>query len=146
MRIRAFVATDLCARESEARLLVVRVTKHAKSPADRLLMVGEDLAKREVRSDVHVGRGDETVFEVVHAFDVKTRAALIGIRLGGCWSKDAILHGVEAGVEIRTRVGARAQVAAEAKSALRVDVAAEREVGERPSVDSKRSTSERLRA
>src|SRR5690349_10507235 len=45
------------------------------------------------------------------------------------WSKDAILDGVETGVEKRARVRARAQVAAEAEAARCVEVAAKREVG-----------------
>ena len=94
-----------------------------------LNVVGEDLPKRQVRSDVHVSRRDETVLEIVNAFDVEARPALIGILRRCFWSKDAILDGVEPGDEIRTRVGARAEVAAEAEASLRVDVAAEREVG-----------------
>ena len=65
----------------------------------------------------------------MHAVNVETRTALVRMRRIFRWSKDAILHRVEAGIEIRARVGARSQIAAEAESALRVDVAAKSEIG-----------------
>jgi len=37
------------------------------------------LAKGEARSDVHIGGGRETVFEVVHAFDVEIERGALGI-------------------------------------------------------------------
>src|SRR5689334_12119478 len=116
----------------EAVLVVVLVDENLRRlfRRDRLLnVIGEHLAKREVRSDVHVSGGGETVFEVVHALDVETRTALVRMRGVFMWSKDAILDGVETGVEKRARVRARAQVAADAEAARSVDVAAKGEIG-----------------
>ena len=134
IRIRAFVKRrHLRAREKvKAVLVVILVDENLRSLFRRdclLNVVGEHLPEREVRSDVDVGDGDETVFEIVHAVDVKTRAALIRMSCVSGWSKDSILDGIESEVEIRARVGARAQVAAKSESARSVDVAAESEIG-----------------
>src|SRR5262249_6875401 len=101
------------------------------------------------RSDVNVGNCDKAVFEVVHAIDVKTRSALIGMSRIGRRSKDSILDGVEADVEIRARVGARAQVGAESESSLSVDIATKGEVGgaaERLIVSGRKASALRARA
>ena len=69
--------------EVEAVFVVVLVYKNLRRLFRRdclLNVVGENLAKGEIRSDVHIGRGDETVFEIVNAVDVKTRTTLIGMR------------------------------------------------------------------
>src|SRR6185503_3653706 len=82
----------------EAVFVVVLVYKDLRCFFRRnglLNVVGEDLTKSQVRRDVHVGSGDETVLEVVNAVNVETRSALIGIRGRSFWSKDAILDGVE---------------------------------------------------
>ena len=50
----------------------------------------------------------------------------------GLVPEDAILDGVEAEVEIGARVGARAQVCAEAYAALREDVVAEGDISRAP--------------
>ena len=96
---------DLRARQKvEAVFVVVLVYKDLRRffRRDGLLnVVGEDLTKSEVRRDVHISRGDETVFEVVNAVNVETRSALIRIRSRCFWSKDAILDRIETGVEIR---------------------------------------------
>ncbi len=71
----------LRAREKvKAVLVVILVYENLRSlfRRDRLLnVVGEHLPEREIRSDVDVGYGDEAVFEIVHAVDVKTRTTLI---------------------------------------------------------------------
>src|SRR6185295_2618038 len=118
--------------EVEAVLVVVLIYENLRRlfRRDRLLnVVGEHLPEREVRRDVHVSHSNETVFEIVYAVNVKTRAALIGMRGIGGWSKHSIFDGVETDVEIRARVGACAQIGAEAESALGVDVVAKRDVG-----------------
>src|SRR6185436_12277072 len=63
---------------------------------DRLLnVVREHLPKGEIRSDVDVGDGDETVFEIMDTVDIETRAALIGMSRVSRWSKGAIFDCVE---------------------------------------------------
>src|SRR6185295_16413970 len=118
--------------EVEAVLVVVLIYENLRRLFRRdglLNVVGEHLPEREVRRDVHVSHGDEAIFEVVHAVDVQTRAALIGMRGVSRWSKNSIFDGVEADVEIRTGVGARPEVGTEPETTLRVDVVAKREVG-----------------
>src|SRR6185503_18853876 len=92
----------------EAVFVVISVDEDLRSlfRRDRLLnVVGEDLAKREVRSDVDVSNGDEAVLEVMNAIDVKTRTALIRMSVVSLRTKDSILHSIETDIEIRTRVG-----------------------------------------
>src|SRR6185369_6573768 len=130
---RVFERRHLRANEEvEAVFVVVLIYEDLRRlfRRDRLLnVVGEDLPEREVGRDVHVSDRDETIFEIVYAVNVKTRPALIRMRIIGGWSKYSIFNGVETDVEIRARVGARTQVGAEAESALRVDVVAKRDVG-----------------
>src|SRR4029453_9442401 len=64
-----------------------------------LNVVREDLAKRQVRCDVDVGRSGESVLEVVHTFDVKTRATLIGVLGVRTGTKDSILYRVKTGIK-----------------------------------------------
>jgi hypothetical protein len=92
----------LRAREKiEAVLVVIFIHKDLRRLFRRdglLNVVGEHLPEREVRSDIHIGNGDEAVFEIVHTVDVKTRAALIGMSVVGRWSKHSIFDRVETDV------------------------------------------------
>src|SRR5216684_4350171 len=63
---------------------------------DRLLdRIGENLAKCEAGSDVHISRRQKAVGEIVHRVDVETRTTLVGIRGAGLWPEDAILNEIK---------------------------------------------------
>src|SRR5258707_5517470 len=97
---------------------------------NRLLdRIGNHLAKREARSDVHVSRRQKTVGKIVHGINVETRTALIRILRAGLWPKNAILNKIKTQIEKRARVGARPEIGANPKAALGKEISAHREVG-----------------
>src|SRR5437667_11070196 len=84
----------------------------------QLNRVGTNLAERQARGDVHVGRRQKSVREIVNGIDIETRAALIRMLRVFLWSQQTIFDRIETHIEKRARVRARAQISSKAESAF----------------------------